>query len=246
MIREDPTPALVIQGGPGTGKTAVGLHRAAWLLYADPALAREGVLIVGPNRTFIRLHRPGAPRRSASSASSSARSTRSSRARPRASPRAEELATLIGQRAHGGAARAPAVEPDQVARGDVAIRVGRGRARPRRRGHGAPIAEARDRPHLPGRRGALPRAARRPARHAGARAPRVRGAPTDEDVLSAVRRTPEYQRLANRVWPRQTPEALFAALFKNRRRLPTSAGTCSPTRRSTLLLSVEPPSRARR
>ena len=54
MIREDPTPALVIQGGPGTGKTAVGLHRAAWLLYANPALAREGVLIVGPNRTFIR------------------------------------------------------------------------------------------------------------------------------------------------------------------------------------------------
>ena len=61
MIREDPTPALVIQGGPGTGKTAVGLHRAAWLLYANPALAREGVLIVGPNRTFIRYIEPGAP-----------------------------------------------------------------------------------------------------------------------------------------------------------------------------------------
>src|SRR4051812_16042924 len=45
--------ALVVQGGPGTGKTAVGLHRAAWLLYADPALARAGVLVVGPNRTFI-------------------------------------------------------------------------------------------------------------------------------------------------------------------------------------------------
>src|SRR5690349_12638752 len=45
--------ALVVQGGPGTGKTAVGLHRAAWLLYADPALARSGVLVVGPNRTFI-------------------------------------------------------------------------------------------------------------------------------------------------------------------------------------------------
>src|SRR4051795_13417065 len=45
--------ALVIQGGPGTGKTAVGLHRAAWLLYADPQLGREGVLVVGPNRVFI-------------------------------------------------------------------------------------------------------------------------------------------------------------------------------------------------
>ena len=46
--------ALVIQGGPGTGKTAVGLHRAAWLLYADPELTRAGVLVVGPNETFIR------------------------------------------------------------------------------------------------------------------------------------------------------------------------------------------------
>ena len=46
--------ALVIQGGPGTGKTAVGLHRAAWLLYADPDLTRAGVLVVGPNETFIR------------------------------------------------------------------------------------------------------------------------------------------------------------------------------------------------
>jgi DNA helicase IV len=45
---------LVVQGGPGTGKTAVGLHRASWLLYTHRRrLAREGVLVVGPNRTFI-------------------------------------------------------------------------------------------------------------------------------------------------------------------------------------------------
>ncbi|MBV9940944.1 MAG: AAA family ATPase [Solirubrobacterales bacterium] len=53
-IKEDPVPALVVQGGPGTGKTAVGLHRAAWLLYAHPTLRAAGVLVVGPNRTFIR------------------------------------------------------------------------------------------------------------------------------------------------------------------------------------------------
>ena len=45
---------LVIQGGPGTGKTAVGLHRASWLLYtAREQLAHRGVLVVGPNRTFM-------------------------------------------------------------------------------------------------------------------------------------------------------------------------------------------------
>src|SRR4051794_23535641 len=54
LIAETSPGALVIQGGPGTGKTAVGLHRAAWLLYTDRDLGRQGVLVVGPNETFIR------------------------------------------------------------------------------------------------------------------------------------------------------------------------------------------------
>lgn len=54
VIRSDPAGVLVVQGGPGSGKTAVGLHRAAFLLYGDDALARANVLVVGPNRTFLR------------------------------------------------------------------------------------------------------------------------------------------------------------------------------------------------
>src|SRR3954453_2181377 len=54
LISREVSGALVIQGGPGTGKTAVGLHRAAWLLYSHPDLGRAGVLVVGPNETFIR------------------------------------------------------------------------------------------------------------------------------------------------------------------------------------------------
>ncbi|MGH3001167.1 MAG: HelD family protein, partial [Gaiellaceae bacterium] len=54
LITAEPSPPLVIQGGPGTGKTAVGLHRASFLLYTHRAsLARRGVLVVGPNRTFM-------------------------------------------------------------------------------------------------------------------------------------------------------------------------------------------------
>ncbi|HLH47402.1 MAG TPA: AAA family ATPase, partial [Acidimicrobiales bacterium] len=46
---------LVVQGGPGTGKTAVALHRAAYLLYTHRfPLERQGVLVVGPNPTFLR------------------------------------------------------------------------------------------------------------------------------------------------------------------------------------------------
>ncbi|HWE54701.1 MAG TPA: UvrD-helicase domain-containing protein [Acidimicrobiales bacterium] len=54
VIRADPAGVLVVQGGPGSGKTAVGLHRAAFLLYGDDAMARANVLVVGPNRTFLR------------------------------------------------------------------------------------------------------------------------------------------------------------------------------------------------
>ena len=54
LITHDPATPLVIQGGPGTGKTAVGLHRASWLLYTHrDTLARRGVLVVGPNPTFM-------------------------------------------------------------------------------------------------------------------------------------------------------------------------------------------------
>src|SRR5436309_7881523 len=54
LITHDPDGVLVIQGGPGTGKTAVGLHRASWLLYTErDRLQQRGVLVVGPNRTFM-------------------------------------------------------------------------------------------------------------------------------------------------------------------------------------------------
>src|SRR5215213_3200956 len=54
LITRRPDRPLVIQGGPGTGKTAVGLHRASWLIYTERERnARSRVLVVGPNRTFM-------------------------------------------------------------------------------------------------------------------------------------------------------------------------------------------------
>lgn len=54
VIRSDIDQVLIVQGGPGTGKTAVALHRAAYLLFEHRArLARDGVLVVGPNRAFL-------------------------------------------------------------------------------------------------------------------------------------------------------------------------------------------------
>lgn len=55
VIRDELAGVLVVQGGPGTGKTAVALHRAAFLLYAHrDRLARTGVLLIGPNTRFLR------------------------------------------------------------------------------------------------------------------------------------------------------------------------------------------------
>jgi len=55
IIRSRLPGVLVVQGGPGTGKTAVALHRAAYLLYTHrEQLSKRGVLIVGPNATFLR------------------------------------------------------------------------------------------------------------------------------------------------------------------------------------------------
>src|SRR5689334_263394 len=54
LVRADLDESICVQGAPGTGKTAVGLHRAAYLLYLHrERLRRSGVLIVGPNTAFL-------------------------------------------------------------------------------------------------------------------------------------------------------------------------------------------------
>ncbi|MER6025256.1 AAA family ATPase [Streptomyces sp. NPDC001851] len=54
LVRAALTDSVCVQGAPGTGKTAVGLHRAAYLLYTHAQrLQRSGLLILGPNRTFL-------------------------------------------------------------------------------------------------------------------------------------------------------------------------------------------------
>jgi DNA helicase IV len=55
IVRSRLEDSVCVQGAPGTGKTAVGLHRAAYLLYAHrDQLSRQGVLVVGPNASFLR------------------------------------------------------------------------------------------------------------------------------------------------------------------------------------------------
>jgi DNA helicase IV len=54
IVRADADQTICVQGAPGTGKTAVGLHRIAYLLYAyRERMGRRGVLVIGPNRAFL-------------------------------------------------------------------------------------------------------------------------------------------------------------------------------------------------
>ena len=54
IVRADAATTVCVQGAPGTGKTAVGLHRVAYLLYAHKELVtRRGVIVVGPNLAFL-------------------------------------------------------------------------------------------------------------------------------------------------------------------------------------------------
>ena len=55
IMRDDPNQLLVVQGGPGTGKTQIGLHRASWIIFnSESSIGTSDLLVVGPSRTFIR------------------------------------------------------------------------------------------------------------------------------------------------------------------------------------------------
>lgn len=53
LVRRDPDERMVLRGGPGTGKTVVGLHRAAWLVYNDRRVLSSDILILGPSDRYL-------------------------------------------------------------------------------------------------------------------------------------------------------------------------------------------------
>lgn len=55
LVRLDPRERLVLRGGPGTGKTVVGLHRAAWLVYNDRRVTSDQILVLGPSERYLRF-----------------------------------------------------------------------------------------------------------------------------------------------------------------------------------------------
>ncbi|WP_246064481.1 HelD family protein [Nonomuraea longispora] len=237
VIRGDLNGVLVVQGGPGTGKTVVALHRAAYLLYTHrERLERRGVLILGPNLTFLRYIEQVLPSLGENDVLLSTVGelypgvTATARERP-------EVAALKGD-ARMATVIAKAVRDRQrVPRKPIELTVGRLTLTIDR----AMLDAARNkaarsrRPHNQARavfvRSLLNALARQQARKIG------KGL-IDEDDLADMReelRTePVVKSALNRLWPYLTPQRLLLGLYGSPERLEYAASSLTPGERALL------------
>jgi AAA domain len=234
--------ALVIQGGPGTGKTAVGLHRAAWLLYADPALARAGVLVVGPNEVFIAYISQVLPSLGETTVEQRAVDALAPARGDRAAE-ASDVATLKGS---GRMAElmerllwARVVVPDEAVR--VPLRRGGVVVEPADMARLVDVARSQTRSFASGRE----RFRERLADWVAARAMEAARGPLSElpagEMMKVVRGAKEFQKLANATWPRVTAEQLFAMAFRRARLDAVDSGLLSAEEVALLVSSGAPP-----
>ncbi|MDA8392199.1 MAG: AAA family ATPase [Actinomycetota bacterium] len=212
VIRAPLPGLLVVQGGPGTGKTAVALHRAAYLLYTFRfPLERQGVLVVGPNQVFLRYIEQVLPSLGETGVA---------------------LSTVEGL---VSGVRPQATEPVAVSRlkgrsvmAQVVARAMSDRQRSLRRPVGVPFglralsftpedsravvsAARRRRGTHNSRRGAVETmVARHLAAGYGGAGP---AGSQDEDLVAELRRHPAVVEICDRMWPRLDAEELLHDLF---------------------------------
>ncbi|MFD9949073.1 HelD family protein [Nonomuraea sp. NPDC059023] len=237
VIRADLNGVLVVQGGPGTGKTVVALHRAAYLLYTHrERLERRGVLILGPNLTFLRYIEQVLP----------------------SLGETDVLLSTVGELYPGLNATARDRPPTAALKGDIRMaeviaRAVRDRQRVQRKPVQLPLGRytltiepgmldaARNkavrsrRPHNQARtvfvRSILNALARQAAKKIG------KGL-IDDDELADLReelRTEQVVRTAlNRFWPYLTPQRLLLGLYGSPERLDYAAAALTPAERALL------------
>jgi hypothetical protein len=233
--------ALVIQGGPGTGKTAVGLHRAAWLLYADPALARAGVLVVGPNAVFIAYISQVLPSLGETTVEQRAVDALAP-ARGDRAPEPGDVATLKGSGRMAAVLErllwARVVVPAEPVR--IPLRRGGVTVDPGDVARLVAVARGQTRSFASGRE----RFRERLADWVAARAMEAARGPLTElpasEMMTVVRGAKEFQKLANATWPRVTAEQLFAMAFRRARLAVVAPGLLSEAEVAVLVASGAP------
>lgn len=246
IIRLGRTGVVVIDGGPGTGKTVVALHRVAYLLYAHrERMSRRGVLIIGPNTGFLRyigdvlpslgetdavFATPGELHPGLETAATDPPVTRSVKGDLRM---VEVLAAAVADRQE-----LPA-EPIEIELDDVTVSIDAAvasRARARARASGVRHNQARPvfRDSL-----ILDLAEQAVDRIGGdwldARDVSELGSELVADVRSELSRSRELSVAVNRLWPRLTPYGLLVELYGSTARLANACeGILSPRERDAL------------
>ncbi len=223
IIRSPLAGVLVVQGGPGTGKTAVALHRAAYLLYTHRfPLERQGVLVVGPNPLFLRYIEQVLPSLGETGVSLSTVAGLVSEVRVRGVD-AAAVAKLKGDvRMVKVLARAVRTRQRPLRR-DVEVPFGAGVLRLRARTTQDIVAMARRRPgtHNARRRFVEAQVLRALSDEYRSRLSRggtdmVNDVPTQEeqnDLAQRLRRVPEVAEALDRMWPRLSPHEFLHDLL---------------------------------
>ncbi|MFB9469966.1 HelD family protein [Nonomuraea salmonea] len=237
VIRSDLNGVLVVQGGPGTGKTVVALHRAAYLLYTHrERLERRGVLILGPNLTFLRYIEQVLPSLGETDVLLSTVGelypgvTATRRDRP-------EVAAVKGDARMADVIAKAVRDRQRVPRKPIELQVGRITLTIDRQmlDNAKNKAGRSRRPHNQARavfvRSLLTALARQQARKIG------KGLIDDDelaDLREDLRTEPVVKAALNRLWPYLTPQGLLLGLYGSAERLGHAASALTPEERRLL------------
>ena len=248
IIRSDLAGVLVVQGGPGTGKTAVALHRAAFLLYTyRRQLTKRGVLVVGPNATFLRYIGQVLPSLGETSVllstvadlypgiSATGSEPPATAAIKGRLAMASVVAAAVRDRQHVPGRPVEVVIDNETLRLTPAV-CGRARERARRS----------RRPHNQARqvfaRELTEALAQQLAARIGANAlgeENLLGQADLDDMRRELRADPGVRALIERLWPILTPQRLLVELFSSADRLAAAAPRFSKAERAALLQDTD-------
>ena len=223
IIRAPLRGVLVVQGGPGTGKTAVALHRAAFLLYRHRfPLEEQGVLVVGPNPVFLRYIERVLPSLGESHCRLATVDDLHRLPARGPEPRSD-VARLKGEGRMVEVIRRAVETRERALRNDDVVAIGSYRLGVTRPVTKRIVQAVRRRPGTHNER--RPLVARLLTRHlAGeyaaavdraARAGLPATALSDADLADAITRSPDVRRILERMWPALTAEDLLSDLFRH-------------------------------